>query len=1284
MIPRHTLRRLFGRILTPSTRPARSVRRAAVRRRRPALGVPALVEVLEDRTLLTAYVVDSTDDTAISTADGQLTLREAVIAANTNTAYGDAAAGSADGDRITFSNNLNGATITQTGPLFITDDLRIIASSLSNGLRISGGNATQIFNIDTRSAGTSGSVDGVLLRNLTLVNGNAGTSGQGGAIRNSSSPLTIDGGAIYGSFANSGGAVANFGANLSVTNTVIGGNTATRAGGGLEIVGGNAVLQNVSLQSNIAGPQGNAVPGNGGGLHTAGRSNVTVTDGFVRGNAAANEGGGLWAAGSANLTVNGTTIASNTATFGGGVYVDDTTSAITNYRVNLTTLNNSGVVGNAQLTLDQTDPNNPTLTVRIRANGLEPNQPHVQHIHGRFLSNLNDPNAANGPFFIGEGEPAVNSVLPTVAANDTNGDGFIDFMEGRPAYGPVILNLDNDGPNAPPDGVPPLSTADASKFPTAPNGSVDYTNSFTFDLSDQDQRRQFNNLLPLDLREIVLHGLTTNLDIDQNGQPDGYRPTAPIAAGEIVQVTPTGTTTINGGAIRSNRANVNGGGLYSAGNLVVSNATIASNVAAGNDANSANGGGGIYNDGGSLQVSGTGIFSNRATSPAGSGGGVFIAGGENIQFANTTLSGNVAVRAGGGIETVGAIVSLTDSSLVNNVAGPNGNGAPGNGGGLHAGGSGYVTLTNGSVNNNIAANEGGGLWASATSTLIVNGSTVANNRATDGGGIYVQENDSTTQLFAVNLTSLNNSGVTGRALLTLDTSNPVNPLLNVRIQASGLVPNQPHPQHIHGRFLANLSDPDAANGPFFRGEGQAAVDSVLPTVVQNDTNGDGVITVPEGRPAYGPVILNLTSPQTPAASNGVEPISTADLSNFPTAPNGSIDFSQTYAFDLRDQDQRRQYNNLIPLALREIVLHGTTTNRDLNGDGQPDGYVATLPAAAGEIQEISATGSVQVTGQIRGNRVTGSGGGIFSSGDLTVINTRLAQNVAEGNDATQGGGGIYNNGGSLTIGSATIVGNRAIGTAGSGGGIFTNSFANFLPPQVSDDAVLINNSFIANNSANRAGGGIEIVNGSLRIRETSLDSNTAGPNGQANPGNGGGLHVSGSAAQVVLNGGQVRNNFASNEGGGLWNQAGSTLTLVNNVTVAGNIAGGSGGGGIYNNGGRLNATDTVFNRNAAFGPSTGSSGGIGDGGGVYNAAGSIAFLNRVRITGNAADRNGGGIYNNARLTLSNSFVADNQANSDNDSNATGSGDAIFTDVDGLTQLINNTITGSVTGPGQVV
>lgn len=91
-----------------------------------------------------------------------------------------------------------------------------------------------------------------------------------------------------------------------------------------------------------------------------------------------------------------------------------------------------------------------------------------------------------------------------------------------------------------------------------------------------------------------------------------------------------------------------------------------------------------------------------------------------------------------------------------------------------------------------------------------------------------------TQNYSVELEPLNDSGVSGTALLTLRGNE-----LTVRVEAEGMVPNSPHAQHIHGST-------------------DRAHDFVCPTMA-DDKNGDGVLTVTEGTPKYGDINISLTT-----------------------------------------------------------------------------------------------------------------------------------------------------------------------------------------------------------------------------------------------------------------------------------------------------------------------------------------------------------------------------------------------------------------------------------------
>jgi len=134
-------------------------------------------------------------------------------------------------------------------------------------------------------------------------------------------------------------------------------------------------------------------------------------------------------------------------------------------------------------------------------------------------------------------------------------------------------------------------------------------------------------------------------------------------------------------------------------------------------------------------------------------------------------------------------------------------------------------------------------------------------------------------------------------------------------------------------------------------------------------------------------------------------------------------------------------------------------------------------------------------------------------------------------------------------------------------------------------------------------------------------------------------------------------------GGGIYNAG--TLT-IRGSTINGNYAGDAynghagNGGGIYNVG-TLAVGGTQLYDNHAYG--SGADG--GNGGGIYNALNATASITATHITYNSASALGGGIYNAATLTLSNSFVESNTAGS--------KGGGIFNDKKGHLTIQSSTV-----------
>ncbi|MET3719269.1 hypothetical protein [Arthrobacter sp. UYEF21] len=122
-----------------------------------------------------------------------------------------------------------------------------------------------------------------------------------------------------------------------------------------------------------------------------------------------------------------------------------------------------------------------------------------------------------------------------------------------------------------------------------------------------------------------------------------------------------------------------------------------------------------------------------------------------------------------------------------------------------------------------------------------------------------RDNDKNVTLTAT-LTELNGSGASGTA--TAVVGNKM--IKRIEVHADGLTPDAPHAQHIH--------------------YGQQALNE-CPTLAF-DTNHDGRLNTVEGIPAYGPVVVSLTT------TGDTTPASLLAVDRFPVAKDGSYDYKR--------------------------------------------------------------------------------------------------------------------------------------------------------------------------------------------------------------------------------------------------------------------------------------------------------------------------------------------------------------------------------------------------------
>ena len=308
--------------------------------------------------------VTTTSDT-IDSADGLCSLREAIIAANTDSGGGGCLAGSG-ADTIAFGAGLPYPTrivlaragadenAALTGDLDVSGTLTIIGPG-AQSLAIDANHLDRVFEVLPGAR--------VSLSGLQIQHGQAGAASGGGIAISRTGVLTLTNSAVISNAAGSGGGIWLKG-RLAATQTDISHNQ----GGGIQNAGGSLSLHDARIVSNTLGYgitnegaltfEGGALSGNaGGGLFNSALW-ASLADVSVIGNTT---GGGIYNMGAgpspASLSIVRSQVLSNTGSNGAGIFnsgVNVSADILDTFiAYNTASVNGGGVFNNAIMTVQR-------------------------------------------------------------------------------------------------------------------------------------------------------------------------------------------------------------------------------------------------------------------------------------------------------------------------------------------------------------------------------------------------------------------------------------------------------------------------------------------------------------------------------------------------------------------------------------------------------------------------------------------------------------------------------------------------------------------------------------------------------------------------------------------------------------------------------------------------------------------------------------------------------------------------------------------------------------------
>ncbi len=579
----------------------------------------------------------------------------------------------------------------------------------------------------------------------------------------------------------------------------------------------------------------------------------------------------------------------------------------------------------------------------------------------------------------------------------------------------------------------------------------------------------------------------------------------------------------------------------------------------------------FYIDGSAVTLSSLTIRYGRTTSDStensgGSGGGIYVTGGQELTLDNVIISTNFAENYGGGIYNDGSTITLNNSTVAGNSL-SDGNA---NGGGIYNDYGGTINLNNCAIIDNEGCTAGGGIFNHDGATMVLSNCTVSGNGSVDddtqcssitGVGIC---NNGILELISSTIANNNStgSGATGGGITNSGT-----------LTASGsIISNNSVTGDGNDCYAVGSAATMTSSGYNLIGDGSFCTFT--------EVTGDQVGTAADPIDAQFDVLGNY----------GGSSETLALLSSSPAIDAGGSDCPET---DQRDVSRPQGTACDIGAYEYDSVTLTVTKPGDTN-DGSCDDDCSLREAIA-----VASTGSAIM---IPSDTYTLSLGELTLDKDIVLIGSGYDNTIikADGTDRV-----FYVTSSTSEISDVTIRDGAPSADTVYGGGIYVKKGA----------TLTINDCLITNNSADIGGG---IYNGgTLTLNRCLVENNVLSiwdnQYGFSEPSPlGGGIYNSNI---LVLNDSSISGNGNTTcDGGGIINYGESTL---NRSTISGNSS--ASGGGICNSHSTITLNScTISNNEATYG------GGITSWGGTLTIIDSTIAFNTYHA--GALYMSGGNLY----------------------------------------------------------